>query len=426
MVGLGMVVVTAVLALLVPPQGAVASGAPAAHRRTTSQAVTPARAPRVSPRFFGMHVPALAREFPDAPVGAVDLTTNGVYWPTLEPSAGVWDFSRLDATLAQARAHGVRPLVVLGGTPAFHSTTTQSPSWPSVPSMSAWKAFVTAVTTHVAATHTGVVDYQIWPEPNVPNNFTGTPQQMADLVAAAARIIRSASPDATVVAPAMVLRFRGERRFMNQFFAAKVHGTPVGDLVDAVGVDPYPLEGGTPEDALTLVRNAQRSLARAGVTAPVWTLEINYGVPAGGVTPAAPMPARTQAAYVVRTYVTSAAAGVRRVYWLGWFGYYSLGVQMVGSDGVTPTAAGRAFALVHDWLVGHRARGCTLEPTSGVYTCTFVKAGRVSHVYWTAHGAARVHVPAGARRVERTTGAVSRVRPGDRLRVTGAPVLVHR
>jgi len=428
--GLGMAAITTVLALLMPSGGAVATGAAPPDRPTTTRAtthlLTPAHGPRVSPRFFGMHVPRLAEELPDAPVGAVDLTTNGVYWPTLEPSPGGWDFSRLDAVLAQARADGVTPLVVLGGTPAFHSTSAETPSWPSVPRMSAWKAFVTAVTAHVAATHAGAVDYQIWPEPNVPNNFTGTPQQMADLVAAAAGIIHRTSADATVVAPAMVLRFRGERRFMTEFFDAEVRGTPVGDLVDAVGVDPYPLEQGTPEDALALVRNAQRSLAAAGVTAPVWSLEINYGVPTGGVTSAAPMPPRTQAAYVIRTYVTSAAAGVRRVYWLGWMRYYALAVSMVQSDGVTPTAAGRAFARVHDWLVGRRARGCTHDRTSGVYACTFVRNGSTSRIYWVASGTAKVRVPAGARRVQRMTGAVSRVRPGDPVRVTGAPVLVYR
>lgn len=408
-----------------PAAAASAASAPrATHRRATVRAITPARAPRVGTRFFGMHAPHLGERFPDAPVGAVDLTTNGVYWPALEPSPGVWAFDRLDGILAQARAHGATPLLVLGGSPAFHSASLATPAWPSVPRMRAWKAYVTDVVTHVAETHPGPIDYQIWPEPNVPNNFTGTPQQLADLVAAASAIIRRVDPDATVVAPAMVLRFRGERRFMYQFFDTEVRGTPVGDLVDAVGVDPYPLQDGTPEDALLLVRAAQRRLARAGVTAPMWTLEVNYGVPSGGITPAGPMPARTQAAYVVRTYVTSAAAGVRRVYWLGWLRYFSLGVQMVEEDGETPTAAGRAFARAHDWLLGQRPRGCVRDRGTGVYACTFVKDGRTSRIYWTRAGATRLRLPEGFRRVERMDGARFRVPSGARVRVTTAPVRV--
>lgn len=419
-------VVATALVLWGAPGGAVSLGAAPADLRTTVQAITPTRAPRVTARFFGMHAPALASRFPGAPVGAVDLTTNGVYWPTLEPAPGVWDFSRLDAVLAQARANAATPLLVLGGTPAFHSTSSAIPSWPSVPRMSDWKAYVTAVVAHVSATYASAIDYQIWPEPNVLNNFTGTPQQMADLVAAAAYIIHRTSPSATVVAPAMVLRFRSERRFMREFFDAKVHGTPVGDLVDVVGVDPYPLEDGTPEDAFALTRGAQRSLEQAAVDAPVWSLEINYGVPAGGVTSAAPMPARTQASYVIRTYVLNAAGGVRRVYWLGWMRYYSLGIQMVESDGATPTAAGRAFARVHDWLIGRRPHGCTYDRASGVYACTFVKGTEVSRVYWVERGTARVQVPPGARRLQTMTGAVSRLRSGDSVRVTDTPVLVYR
>jgi hypothetical protein len=328
--------------------------------------------------------------------------------------------------LAQAREHAAPPLIVLGQTPSFHIAAGAEPHGvASVPDMDAWEAYVTEVVGHVRDTSPGRVDYQIWPEPNVKNNFVGTPQQMADLVAAAADIIHLNAPGATVVAPAMVLRLKSERDFMNAFFARTVAGAPIGDYVDVVGVDPYPLQDGTPEDALRLITNAQRALAAEGVTAPMWNLEINYGVPVGGVTAATPPSARIQASYVIRTYVTNAAANVKRVYWLGWMQYFNLGIQMVQADGVTPTAAGLAFSRAHAWLLGQRARGCTYDRANGLYTCQFVKDGRTSRVYWVQSGATRVRAPSGVRRQQTMTGVTSRLRAGDVIRVTNAPVRVY-
>ena len=269
------------------------------------------------------------------------------------------------------------------------------------------------------------LEYQIWPEPNVPNNFAGTPQQMADLFVAAAKIIHRIAPGATVVAPAMVLRLRYQRNYMKEFFAARVNGVRVGRYADAVSVDPYPLQDGTPEDSLALIAKAQGILADAGVSAPLWNLEINYFVPVGGVTPAAPPTERIQVSYVVRTFVLNAAANVKRVYWLGWLRYFNLGISMIDENGGT-TAAGLAFTRVRSWLIGQRARGCTYDTRTGIYACRFVRNSHSSWVYWVQSGSARLRAPAGVRHVQTMYGDVSGTRQGKRIRVTNAPVRVYR
>ncbi len=411
-------VVATVLALVVQSGGASASGAHGASRLITTTHGT-----AVTPEFFGIHAPRLGQAFPDAPAGSVDLTTNQVYWPDLETAPGRFNFDRLDAAVAQAEEQGAKPLLVLGGTPSFHSATpglTPAQAFPSVPDMVAWQTYVRKI----ASTYTDQLDYQIWPEPNVKNNFTGTPQQMADMVAAASNIIRAVAPRATVVAPAMVLRLKSERTFMDAFFATTVNGLSIGSYVDAIGVDPYPLQDGTPEDAFRLLANAQTMLAAHHVTAPLWSLEINYFVPVGGITSAAPPNDRISSSYVIRTFVLSAAANVKRVYWLGWLQYFNLGISMVGDDGVTPSAAGVAYARAHTWLLGQRARGCTLDRKSRVYACRFVRNGHSSWAYWVKSGAARVAAPAGVRRVQNMYGAKLAVRSGQRIRVTNAPVWV--
>jgi polysaccharide biosynthesis protein PslG len=422
-VGLGVATVAAtLLALAVQTGGAAGSSAAPADGSSATRAITTTSGTSVTRRFFGLHAPLLGTRFPDAPAGAVDLTTNGVYWPNLEKPTGEFDFTRLEAILDKTEPHHATSLLVLGGTPSFHSTDpTSAPVAATVPEMDAWKNYVR----HVVTQYGSEFEYQIWPEPNVPNNFAGTPQQLARLVAAASKIIHRIAPAATVVAPAMVVRLQFERIFMRSFFAARVGGFPLGHYVDAVGIDPYPKQAGTPEDALALVAKAQHILAVDHVTAPLWTLEVNYFVPVGGVTDAEPPSDRTSTSYVVRTYVLSAAAGVQRVYWLGWLRYFNLGISMVEPDGVTPTASGLAFSRVRGWLLGQHARGCTVDDATGVYACRFVRAGLTSWVYWVQSGRTQVSAPAGVRHRQTMYGVTSPLRAGDRIRVTNAPVWVY-
>lgn len=383
--------------------------------------LTPDRGTTVTSGFFGVHAPALVDAFPRAPVGAVNLMTDGVYWPRLETSPGVFDFTRLDALVAQAEANGAKPLLVLGQTPWFHSTDPSSGRIvATVPDLDAWRSYVTRVVTQYGDR----LNYQVWPEPNVKINWEGTPYQMAELVAAASQIIHGFAPRAVVVGPAMVVRLRYERVFMRLFYGLKVGGVMVGSLVDAVGIDPYALENGAPEDSLALISQAQRILAKDGVTAPLWSMEINYGVPIGGVGVAVHSSGAQQASDVARTYLLNAGAGVGRIYWLGWARYLRLDVQLVDEDLVTPSSAGLAYALLHRWLLGQHARGCSFHHHRSFYSCTFVRSGRSSTAFWTRAGHARVLAPAGARHVQKATGQTRSTRPGERIRVGVVPVWV--
>ncbi len=318
--------------------------------------------------------------------------------------------------------HGAKPLLVLGQTPAFHSTSPGSAQvWATVPNMAAWKTYVQ----RVVARYGTRLDYEIWPEADISSNWAGTPQELAKLVAAAGKIIHAAAPHATVVSPAMVLRLPFERRWMNKFFAQKVGGRRIGQYVDAVGIDPYPMQKGTPEDSLALITKARHVLASHNVTAPLWNVEINYGVAGGGVPITHHSSATKQASYVVRTYVLNAAAGIRRVYWLGWGRFLTMDVQMVETDGVTPTAAGRAYVQVEKWLIGQQVRACPRDRHSHVYTCTLSRSGHPSWIYWVPTGTKTVRAPKGARFVQSLTGHVSHTAHRKKIKVTSSPVLVY-
>jgi polysaccharide biosynthesis protein PslG len=394
-----------------------ASGRPAVEDSTQpGRAATAA-----SSRFFAAHAPLLATDFPKVKPGAVNLTLNGVYWGDIETASGVFDFTHLDTLVKQAHAHGAQPLLVLGQTPAFHSTSPGSPQvWATVPTLDAWKAYVHKVVDRYRTR----LDYEIWPEANITSNWAGTPHQLATLVSAAARIIHQAAPHAIVVSPAMVLRLPYERHWMEKFFAQKVGGTGIGHVFDAIGLDPYPMVDGTPEDSAALIGKARRILAKHKVTAPVWNVEINYGVVGGGQTIRHHSSGTRQASYVVRTYVLNAAAGVRRVYWLGWGTFKTLDVALAASNG-TPTKAGRALKVVASWLNGQKAGACAHNKKQHLYACKQVKSGRASWVYWTTKGKTVVRAPKGSRHVATMTGAVSKTRAHKKLTITSAPIRVY-
>jgi polysaccharide biosynthesis protein PslG len=379
---------------------------------------------RVNNRFFGMHVPTLGSGYPASlgrTVGAIDLTTNGVYWPDLETSSGVWSWDRLDGLVNSAHANGAQPMIVLGMTPSFHSTRPGAAHvGATVPVMAAWKTYVRTVATRYGTR----ADYEIWPEPGITSNWKGSPKQLAALVAAAAKIIHGVSRKAVVVSPAMVLRMRYQRAFMDRFFASKVGGKRVGTFVDAVGLDPYPVKKGTPEDSMALLAKARKILRSHRVSAPVWNVEINYGVVGGGQTIRHHSSGTRQASYVVRTYVLNAAAGVRRVYWLGWGTFKTLDVALAASNG-TPTKAGRALKVVASWLNGQKAGACAHNKKQHLYACKQVKSGRASWVYWTTKGKTVVRAPKGSRHVATMTGAVSKTRAHKKLTITSAPIRVY-
>ena len=388
----------------------------------TVQACTPASASSIGNRFFGMHAPSLLTAFPKAKVGAVNLTTNGVYWPSIETSSGTFDFTRVDALVAAARANGAKPLLVLGQTPKFHSTRPNAANVAAtVPYMKPWRAYVRKVVNRYGAK----LDYEIWPEPNITSNWAGTPKQLAQLTGAAANIIHRVARQAVVVGPAMVLRLKFERKFMAAFYGSKVGGKGIGGYLDAVGVDPYPLAKGTPEGSLALIKKAKETLRAHRVRKPLWNVETNYGVQGGGSTTRVRFSARKQASYVVRTHLLNAAAGVKRVYWLGWGRYSTMAIQMVGADGTTPTTAGRAYSVVRSWMLHQHVKGCSFHRSKHLYVCKMVKSGRASWVYWTTRGKTVVRAPKGSRKVVTMLGKTSGTRAGRRLTVTSAPIWVH-
>jgi hypothetical protein len=400
------------------PTDSSSAAAPSRSQSRPVAACEPGQPPgRIPGAYWGMHVASpIGHDFPDAPITAVNLTTSQVYWNQVETAPGRYDFSRLDAIVSTAEDRRARAMLVLGFTPAFHAKQPESlTARTTMPGKAAWRAWVTAVVERYGDR----LDYQIWPEPNIPGNWTGTPAQMARLTVIAGDIIHDRAPAALVVAPAVALRLEAQRRWVDRFWSTEVAGAPVAESVDAVALDPFPLEDGTPEDSLDLVCQAREILAVHGVDLPVWTNEINYGVASGGpTTDVQHYRDGRQAAAVARTYLLHAAMGMERVYWLGWFSYPGMAVEMT-RDGVT-TPAGEAYRTVHGWLAQGPRPDCRVE--AGLHTCLVEGHEETLLIHWRVRGTSRVPAPDGATRVETIAGERRLVGAGDVVWVRQAPV----
>jgi polysaccharide biosynthesis protein PslG len=237
-------------------------------------------------------------------------------------------------------------------------------------------------------------------------------------------VVDTVTPKPVLVAPAMATRTLGQRAGVRLFYAQRVGGVPVGNLVDVVSLQLYPEVGKGPESTGPLLAEARRILGLQGVAPdkPIWDTEINYGLQGGVPTP--PAPREQQEANVATTYLLNAADGVARVFWYSWDLHTIANTDLVQKDDVTPTPAGAAFAEVSRWMVGSRVDSCGAAP-GGVWACALQTPRGPAQVYWASKGSGTVTAAFDARTAE-TLGQTPVGLPlgGTTLQVGTLPVLV--
>jgi hypothetical protein len=391
---------------------------------------TPTATPVVGglgPEFFGMHdSDPVGDSWPAGPVGSLRVWDAGVAWNQVETAPGTYDWKRLDAIVKTARDHHAAPVLVLGQTPAFHSTRPKKvgsygPGASSMPHLAAWTAYVQAVVQRYNAPD---VTFQVWNEANVEGYWSGTPRQMAALTAAARDVVDAASPVPTLVAPAMAVRTLGQRVYLREFYGQRVGGVPVADLVDVVSLQLYPEVGAGPERTGELLVAARAALALQGVAAdkPIWNTEVNYGLQGGE--PTKPAPPERQQANVALTYLLSAAGGIGRVYWYAWDLHTIADTDLLAADNATVSPAGTAFDTVQRWLLGSKVERCDTA-VDGTRVCQLQRPEGPARVYWNPRQKTEVRTAFDATTAE-ILGAAAREVPfgGTTFTVGATPVLV--
>jgi polysaccharide biosynthesis protein PslG len=357
----------------------------------------------VRPSLFGMHVSDPAA-WPTVPVGAVRLWDTGTTWKDIETEPGTYDFTRLDAYVAVARAHRSRVTLVLGQTPAFHVAAgaalprgqeLMGAGATRIPEPHAWRAYVRAV----ARRYAGQIEaLQVWNEGNVPGFWSGTPRGLARLTSIARAVVgdvnRARATHLRLVAPSFVARTNTGP--MDRYWQQRIGGRSMNSLVDAVALSLYPVTHGGPESGVARLAYLRRAILDVRrVTKPVWTTEVNYGMVKGGSTePVVELSPARQAAFVARTYLLQGAADVRRIFWYGWSQRGNVAVVL--STGGEVTAAGLAFQQVQRWMSGSRLAGCRTVATGerrGLVICTLRDGRGLKRVFW--HPTKRLRVRLG-------------------------------
>jgi hypothetical protein len=184
---------------------------------------------------------------------------------------------------------------------------------------------------------------------------------------------------------------------------------------------------------IDLVRAVRAILVKDHVPSrlPMWDSEINYGLPTGAraFTPTPAVPATRQVAFVMRTYLLSAAAGLGRVFWYSYDFHQDFANTFLTSPAGGLTPAGQAFYRIQSWMHGTLVGTPTARPCGkdrhGTYTCVVRYRRGVGRIYWNPRHPVRVTTVRSASSWVSELGVVHRLRHGARLKVGEDPVLVR-
>jgi hypothetical protein len=252
-----------------------------------------APAPAATPRgFFGI-VPQGELSAADFGLmqGVVGTLREPVYWSECEPERGAYDFSKLDAVIGGAAAHGIRVLPFVYGTPAWLASDPARPPLGSAEARAAWSSFLRRLVGRYGPggefwdgrTALPIRRWQIWNEPNFRLFWAPhpVPRQYAELLRLAAGAIRGADPGAKIVLGGVAPVGGG---LLPWVYLRRLYRVPgVERDFDFVALHPYSIRVG---NTIAQVRLAREAMKAAGDSAtPILVTEL--GVASSGTIPSA-------------------------------------------------------------------------------------------------------------------------------------------
>jgi len=369
--------------------------------------------------FFGMSV-INPKVWPSASLGAFGKGGETT-WPYLEPSKGIFNWTRLDAFVANAKAHGTTMYLTNSGVPSWAAANTSTCTFPQgtsvctsmVADISDWDDFCTALVQRYKGQ---IMMYELWNEPDEPS-FTGTLADMVELTTHLYNIIRANDPNALIASPSII-----RAPWFGNYFAA---GAPRG--VDVIATHGYLENSGNVAEALAAAKTAawHPIMIRYGLQSkPLWDTESSWGTDTG-----AGLDAEAQAAFLTRDYLLHWSAGITAFYWYAWDSP-TWGTLWTS----TPSEAGLAYTQVSNWMIGaSMPEPCSAQGT--VYTCPLARANGYSALaVWdasktctTAGGCptSNFKAPAGFVQYRCLNGTVNQIQPGEVVLIGAKPILLE-
>jgi hypothetical protein len=129
-------------------------------------------------------------------IGLLRTWDSRSVWKFMVRPDGSIDWSGLEANIAFAERVGAEVMFVFGAPPASSCV----PGSDCVPTLDAWKEFVTQVVTKARGR---IKYYELWNEPEIAMYWNHTAAELVDYARVAYQIIKAMQPDAIVLSPSM-------------------------------------------------------------------------------------------------------------------------------------------------------------------------------------------------------------------------------
>ena len=268
-------------------------------------------------------------------------------WKDIEISAGVYNWTALDAWVAASFAAGKEMIYTLFGTPLFYTSTSAANPNPDMdfygvgsttfPDQAAGGVagtvalgnFITALVNRYKST-TPIQYLEIWNEPKYAggggsNYFIGTPTQLAQIARFAVTAAKAADPTILALSTCPTgLEYAwvsgavdgSGSDYLNRFLSASDGAGFTGaKWVDIVSVHTYSHSGYNDLFSLPqIVKNIKSVLTANGMptTTPIWSTEC------GAISPALTLLSiQDQKKFIARSLVMHVASSISRVVWYG-------------------------------------------------------------------------------------------------------------
>jgi hypothetical protein len=344
-----------------------------------------------------------ASHYPSVPFGSVRLWDTNTTWAQIETSRGSYNWTDLDVWVRNIKSHGQDAMYTFGRVPHWASSEPSQacPYAVSTPGCAAptsdlnsgdnmWKEFVTAIVKHsLSSSDLHIAYYEMWNEPDLTRNWTGTPAQLAQMVKDAYTIIHTLDPSAKVIGPTPSTANQYGVHFLPDYYAGGG-----ANAQDIVGIHAYLYNGSNfasnPSGITTTISQLQKLMSTYGISSkPIWFTEGSWA----GSTTGPVLTDAQKSAYLAQEYMLMWSTGaVARYYWYAWDS--DLGTLWTPSGGMTQ--AGTTYEQLAEWLIGstHASNPCTVD-SSGTYTCALtLSSGYPGEIIWNANASKTITIDA--------------------------------
>jgi hypothetical protein len=310
--------------------------------------------------YFGLHIHRAfsSTPWPPVPFGSWRLWDAKVHWPQVETAKNRFDWTILDREVDLAETHHVDLLLPFGFTPDWASAspaqTALSRFRPGggrhevvgdIADLEDWRNYIRTQ----ALRYKGRIQYyEIWNEPNLPENrIIGTPERMLALAKEAYTTLKQVDPNIKVISPSPVTPNGID--WLDRYL--ELGG---GQYADIIGYHFYVRT--RPESMLKLILPVKEVMRKHGMAdKPLWNTESGW---IRSPLTVAIDPIQQAPGWAARAYILNWAAGVQRFYWYAWDDDGGDSIPFTEEDQATATISARAYGEVQKWLIGSRMDSC--------------------------------------------------------------------